>query len=292
MIEPIESIVVGFNATEPCKTAVRAAASIATTCGAHLHVVSVEQPIVPVGGFGWAAPYDSTGYIADLVADRCRTGIEIVGGVCETTAHAEMGSPSNEIVRIARETGAGMIVLGASHHSALERIFLGSTADRVIRLAHVPCLVAATAETPKRILVAADDSEFGRHALHEGLRCAALCGAESIHCLHVTTEPPPPAAMVGTFDVDYYTDALAGSFDKFVQDVRAKVGDDAPPVETKVRVGGIDVQIRAEIEESGADLLVIGTHGRGFVGRKILGSVSEAVLRECPISALVVPGEE
>ncbi|MHC4957994.1 MAG: universal stress protein [Planctomycetota bacterium] len=288
----MKNIVVGFNATEPCKTAVRAAAAIAGTCGAHLHVVSVEQPIVPVGGFGWAAPYDSTGYIADLVADRCRTGTEIAGQGCEVTAHAEMGSPSNEIVRIARENEAGMIVLGASHHSAIERIFLGSTADRVIRLAHVPCLIAATPDAPKRILVAADDSEFGRHALQAALRIATLCGAESIHCLHVTTEPPPPAAMVGTFDVDYYTDALAGSFDKFVQDVRSGEGESAPEVATKVRVGGIDVQIVAEIEASGVDLLVIGTHGRGFVGRKILGSTSEAVLRQSPISTLVVPGEE
>lgn len=285
----MDPVVVGFNATDACERAVRCAGALAARASAKLHVVSVDQPVVPIGGFGWAAPYDSTGYVADMLADRAKKGAALVPEGVEVEIHAELGSPSSEIVRVAHECGASLIVLGAVHHSRLERFFVGSTADRVVRLANVPCLVAAAAACPERILVAADDSAFGRNALEAALRLGGDMGVE-LRCIHVTTEAPPPAAMVGTFDGGYYEEMLTKQFDEFVQRVREEAGDGLPGIRTVLRIGGIKENILAEAEEWKADLIAVGTHGRGFVGRAILGSISEGLLRESPVSVMVVPG--
>jgi nucleotide-binding universal stress UspA family protein len=45
----------------------------------------------------------------------------------------------------------------------------------------------------------------------------------------------------------------------------------------------------AAVKEAGADLLVVGTHGRGAAGRFIAGSVSVGVARKAPCDVLVVP---
>lgn len=281
---PYLSIVVGFNTTPPCETAVRLASALALQAGAALHVVSVDQPVVPVGGFGWAAPYDSSAYMAELLEDRAKKGAMLAGESIECTAHAELGSPAAEIVRLAKEEQAGLIVLGAAHHTALERIFIGSTADRVVRLTPVPCLLAATDTPPRNLLVAVDDSRFGRAALHAALQYAETFGA-SVRCLHVADGPPPAGATIGAFDMDEYLASMTKHFEDHLAELEGRV-------ETKIRVGDVVENVLAEADESKADMIVVGSHGRGFIGSAILGSVSEGILRRSPVSVLLVPCPE
>jgi nucleotide-binding universal stress UspA family protein len=45
-------------------------------------------------------------------------------------------------------------------------------------------------------------------------------------------------------------------------------------------------------EEQQPDVVVVGSHGRGFLRRTLLGSVSEHVVRHCPVPVLVIPNAE
>jgi nucleotide-binding universal stress UspA family protein len=65
---------------------------------------------------------------------------------------------------------------------------------------------------------------------------------------------------------------------------------DAPPVETAVVRGFPAEEILRYAEEHGADLLVLGTHGRTGVGRVLLGSVAEKVVRTAPVPVVTVRG--
>lgn len=58
---------------------------------------------------------------------------------------------------------------------------------------------------------------------------------------------------------------------------------------TVVRAGDAATEIAAEAEGWGADLLVLGTHGRGGMSRLLIGSVAEAVVRKPPCDVLVIP---
>lgn len=63
---------------------------------------------------------------------------------------------------------------------------------------------------------------------------------------------------------------------------------DPDKVAVRVNIGSPAAEIAAEQERAGADLIVIGTHGRGTLGRALLGSVASAVLRTASYSLLVV----
>ncbi len=61
-------------------------------------------------------------------------------------ARKEVGVPFEEIVRVAKEEHADMIVMGAHGRSGLNRVLLGSVAERVIRLAPCPVLTVRQAK--------------------------------------------------------------------------------------------------------------------------------------------------
>lgn len=65
-------------------------------------------------------------------------------------------------------------------------------------------------------------------------------------------------------------------------------GIDPDTVATRVIIGSAAAAIVAEQERGGADLILLGTRGRGAIGRALLGSVAGAVLRSAPCPVLVV----
>lgn len=60
-------------------------------------------------------------------------------------------------------------------------------------------------------------------------------------------------------------------------------------VESRVRQGDAEKVIRQEVANWAPDVLVIGTHGRSWANRILLGSVTEALLSHLPTSTLFVP---
>ncbi len=59
----------------------------------------------------------------------------------EVQVHSETGVPADEIVRIAKETGADMIVLGTHGWTGIRHLLMGSVAEKVVKGAHCPVLV-------------------------------------------------------------------------------------------------------------------------------------------------------
>ena len=281
-----ERIAIGFGGTEACRTALDRGCALAKRTGAALDLISVGIPIVPLGGFGWVAPYEDTHHIDALVRKRVRAAADELDPGLECTPHARIGNPAVEIVAAAAETNAALIVLGAVHHTQLERLFVGSTANRVLRLSRVPCLIAADPGIARRILVAADDGPFGEAAVHAALSLATATGAE-VRCLHVARDPG---------GVESHVESLKEHLDAFVRRAREGLaaslpgGERPPEISVALRMGDVCDEIFREVAEFEADLLAVGTHGRGFVARTILGSTSEKLLDRSPVSVLIAPG--
>src|SRR5215475_12553070 len=61
-------------------------------------------------------------------------------------------------------------------------------------------------------------------------------------------------------------------------------------VKTLVKSGEVEQQVSATIREEDTDLVIMGTHGRGLVGRYLIGSVTHKVLRNVEIPVLTVSG--
>ncbi len=80
------------------------------------------------------------GEAREVLEDHTK-GIEEAGGEVAQT-HAGIGRPDAEIVRLAEELDAGVLVVGDRGSGPFKRVAIGSVADSVVRNAHCPVLVA------------------------------------------------------------------------------------------------------------------------------------------------------
>ncbi len=139
-------------------------------------------------------------------------------------------------------------------------------------------------EEYKRILIPTDGSEYTMEAVKKGLSLAKLIGAE-VTALYVIDESAfaaiPPDALI----TDIYN-LLRKEGEEAVNRVK-KMGEEmGVPVKTKI-VEGVPAQAIVE-EAEDHDLIVMGTLGRTGLGRLLLGSVAERVVRHAPCPVMVV----
>jgi nucleotide-binding universal stress UspA family protein len=183
----------------------------------------------------------------------------------------------------AQEAQAGVVVLGGKKRRALARIG-GSTVTHLVRLGTVPVLATDGVATDiRRVLVAADLSYAARTAIETGQRWAEMLGAQ-LRVMHVV-EPVPvvPGITLGFADDDIFL-----SCERAVE-AEIKPLVTLPGAETVIRRGRAAAAITSEARQWHADLVVLGSHGRGWVDRLLIGSVSERLLNVLPASILVVP---
>jgi universal stress protein A len=140
----------------------------------------------------------------------------------------------------------------------------------------------------RRIVVPTDFSEGATEAWGLARRMARALGSE-LTLLHVFVEPPahgdpyagPPVIPVLIEAEKWVTDEL----EKWAAEARKE----AIAVRTFVRHGSSPATRITELAgEEHADLVIMGTHGRGGVTRLLLGSVADRVIRTAPCPVLTV----
>jgi nucleotide-binding universal stress UspA family protein len=144
--------------------------------------------------------------------------------------------------------------------------------------------------TIKRIVCPVDLSEFSRHALGHARALAQWYEAE-ISVVHVFTVPLPLTPGPGTAEA--YPPLPLPQPEEIAEEVRrfCRLGDarQGARVDVTVMEGKPATEIVRHAETLPADLLVMGTHGRGGFERLFLGSVTEKVLRSTHVPVLIVP---
>ena len=148
-------ILVATDESEEADLALQTATDLAKRTGSELHLVCVEATSYVSPTADWdifGGEYLPT-RLDEATREAARTrvnrqvqrvkgeGGEIAG------AHARVGFPDAEIVDLAEELGAGLIVLGSRGLGGVRRALMGSVSDSVVRHAHCPVLV--TKRTPK-----------------------------------------------------------------------------------------------------------------------------------------------
>lgn len=147
---PIRTIVVGYDGLQPAEHALARALSLAQAFGAKVVVADVAVP-VPVheapGAFGYG-PYHSytaeLGLRTDTVLwqrhqDHIAQLFDAAGVACEFTG--VVGQPASEILDVADQVDADLIVVGTREPGFLERLFGGSVSQGVARQARCDVLI-------------------------------------------------------------------------------------------------------------------------------------------------------
>ena len=215
-----------------------------------------------------------------------------------TTTEIYLGSPRRGVNRFARDWKADLLMVGCNDVSDLTRLFLGSTAQSVVR--HAPCSVEivrpsrgrgdAGRQGGMRILIATDGSEFSLTALRS-----------------VANRPWPAGSVTKVISVPEFIlfkdpsyletheakDLNKGSMEDAKLSVAAGVGI-LSGSELKVCSDVLRFEDRPylvilnEAETWQADMIVVGSHGRSGFDRVIMGSASEAVALHAKCSVEVI----
>jgi nucleotide-binding universal stress UspA family protein len=143
------TILLATDGSEEAQLAATTAADLARSTGSELHVVHVGHmpPILYESPGAWTLDPDLQGRMGERAEEGARTKLEeqvqrvreAGGEVVE--AHARLGRPDAEIVRLAEELGAGLIVLGSRGLGPLRSALMGSVSQSVVQHAHCPVLV-------------------------------------------------------------------------------------------------------------------------------------------------------
>lgn len=239
---------------------------------------------------GAIAPLVNSAEVFDTLVSELRRDLvrelssEIPAAILQSLV-TRTGRPAVVLDQVAREHGASLIVVGGRRHSAIARGLGGSTAHHLVRTSPAPVLVVeASSRAPRRILVASDLFAAASPTLSAAGRYAQLLEAQ-IRVVHVVEPAKFPTVVPLSLDMSEFEERSRIEFERLVETELSQV----PPDDRVVRRGRADEEIAEEAAAWHADLLVVGSHGRGWIDRLLIGSTTERLLNRLPTSLLVVP---
>ena len=222
--------------------------------------------------------------------------LPIFAGVRVEAELLREGRPQTTVVEFADERRPDIAVIATHGRTGLKRLFLGSFAEKVVRYGGIPVLLVRQEGeiegfTPHNVLVPIDFSEVGRCVLPM-VRFLAERYSPVVHFFKV----------LDTGDYYYYGFPSRAAFEEQierVQEVTAAAREQFATLKEQ-ELAGVNAEFHCtqglpareivrKAESSGADLIVISTHGRTGAKRVLLGSVAEEVARSATCSVLVVP---
>jgi nucleotide-binding universal stress UspA family protein len=138
------TILLAIDGSEEAQLASTTAADLAEKTDSELHVLTVgpDYPLyeLPEHPAEFEDVLRENRRQAKEVLEQQAKRIEESGGTVKET-HLLEGRADEEIVELAEEIGAGLIVLGSRGHGRLRRTLLGSVSDAVVRHAHCPVTI-------------------------------------------------------------------------------------------------------------------------------------------------------
>ncbi|MDM4766118.1 universal stress protein [Pelomonas sp. SE-A7] len=142
-----------------------------------------------------------------------------------------------------------------------------------------------------KILVPVDGSATSELGLAEAIRLGRLCSSRLLllHVVDMLSFSSHPNAGLGITPEVF--DLLHEGGKQILAKARAQVEAAGLPVETQMVEGFAQRVCDAVVEaasKNDAQLIVLGTHGRRGIGRALLGSDAELILRQAPVPVLLV----
>jgi nucleotide-binding universal stress UspA family protein len=270
---------------ESALTALYVDMTLATDDGADVAAFGVASTAVLEAARSRRAVDDLHGFVARVLDGR---GVDV--------EVEEAWDVADAILRRAVTLGADLIVIGTHGRTGINRWFVGSVAERVLRNAPSPVMVVpphdavpASTVSFKHIVCAIDFSESSLAALRWALSLAQEADAH-LWLLH-TIEVPPELRVSTVVSGDEIDELNATARADALSRLRALIPPDAATfcsVETATASGAAGHAILRFAVDHAADLIVMGAQGHGAVDRFIFGSKTRDVVAgaTCPVLAV------
>lgn len=320
-------IVVPLDGSPFARAAVPYALALATEPDSTVELVSAVDVLSALGGtsyagdisagagtgIGWGASPDIPAAANQLI-EASRSGREEdLGATAErlrsatgTTVRWTVldGEPSDAVARQIEETDAELVVMSTHGRGGMERAWLGSVADRLIRRVTVPLLLVrpredepkgegglAAAPAMGRVLVPLDGSALAEAALGPAARLARSVGATVV--LVRVTQPvgfvgSPYVAPIAEEEGEDEGREEQEEARRYLTEVAERLRSDGIEVADPEVREGVPAATILDVARERADIVAMATHGRGGFRRWLLGSVSDKVVRGADLPVLLV----
>jgi nucleotide-binding universal stress UspA family protein len=278
------AVVAGINGGSADGAVVDWAADAAHRFGVPLRFVSIVDAGVQM------TPYEVLASGSPSLEDRLRADLRPVldqaaaralarHAALDIAVSAPLDNPAAALVRLSER--AELLVVGGPDRGRIHGAMLGSVAMPVVAHARCPVVVVPAGTTvsfPQRIIVGVDGSEAGGRAVEFALRTAEVCGGTVTGVLAWNVEVEE--GVVVTEGPSRHWAAVEERYETLGHRVVDPLGRHHPLVDVHILVrhgapAKALLQAAAELE---ADLLVVGSRGRGGFRGLLLGSVSRSVV--------------
>lgn len=212
----------------------------------------------------------------------------------------KVGNPVDEVLKAQNSSPKpSLLVMGTHGKTGLDRLFLGSVAEEVIRNTQTPALILGPqvrkphVEKGGKILLATDLTKNSRRAEAYALKLAAELKAEIV-MIHSITETVRTADQFASMSGTAYLD------DSFIRTLRQKSGQalkkkaqlfKSKRIRTSFILdekGPTSAEVLVAEAAKGYQFLIMGTHGRNSLLRAFLGSTARQTLLSTPIPTIIV----
>jgi nucleotide-binding universal stress UspA family protein len=292
-----DTMVVPVDGSPFGELALPVALGIGCKSGGEVQVITVVTPISllqpPVDGDVLAAEAESLDltrekareYLAELQKRMILSGCDV-----PISCHVEVGPVVEKLEGYARVAKADLMILTTHGRGPLQRAWLGSVADGLLRHSPCPVLVVRPREgevaEPKEmefphILVTLDGSSESEEILPLAKAMAKLFGSR-LTLLRIIPPPfPIPSPYIPHAAQEFKAHAAeTEAAHEALEKEAAGLAAEGFRVEVETRPGAHPAQGILEFaEEAGVDLIAMSTRGRGGVSRLVLGSVADKVIR-------------
>ncbi|WP_295626470.1 universal stress protein [uncultured Corynebacterium sp.] len=291
-------IVCAVDGSDASKTAAKWAANTAVKRGIPLRLVSSYSMPQFLYAEGMVPPQelyeDLEAETLEKIEEAKKVAVEFVPGV-DVSHQIEEGSPIDMLLDLSEQ--CTMIVMGSRGLGGLSGMVMGSVSAAVVSHASCPVVVVrednhVTEETKYGpVVVGVDGSGVSQKAIENAFREADARGAELV-AVHTWMDMQVQASLAGLSAAQQQWQVVEEEQNALLGQRLAGWQEGFPNVKvTKVVTRDRPVRALADAAE-GAQLLVVGSHGRGGFKGMLLGSTSRALLQAAPCPMMVVRPDE
>jgi nucleotide-binding universal stress UspA family protein len=276
--------------------ALRYAAALADHFGTRLVVLTVEDPMLTAAidlgtGIHWT-PDLSTAEVAKFAAAVFGEDAVILRA-CEY--EVALGKPPVEILRVARERGCDLIVMGSHGVTGARKLFFGSTTERVLRETTTPVLVTPpenpgairVEDAPRRLHRIVVPVDLSPSSLHQTQIAGGLAKALGLPLMLVHVIEPLKSGFLSRLRITGLDSNRRAVADDGLEDLTAALPANVRS-ESLVVFGDPAEEAAKVVRDRQAGLVVMGLHGSPLLGPR-MGSVTYRVLCLTPTLVLALP---
>ena len=290
--DAIETVLCATDFSETAGRALRHATRLARRHRARLVLTHVIEPL-PADPYPMPAamPTGETS-LREQGSERLRRlASEIAAADLRVETRLEMGPPGSQLIEVAEQERAALIVLGTRGLTGFRHLVFGSTAEHVVRCARCPVLTVhpedpEPVDAPSEVILPTDLSADAEVAADAFLALyGEVEGARVVLAFADSTPPYLDALQHERLEEWHEPDArredLEGRLAPMADRLRARGFE----VEVRIQDGGpVDV-ITSLAETRGADLIVMSTHGHSALVNMLLGRTAQRVVQhaKCPV---------